>query len=385
MAISRVSIRNFKSLREVDVVLPTDLVALVGRNNSGKSAFLDALILANESVQQQGQQNPPIPVTRRGQWSDLTFGKNRESTPIIVELAGRAAKDSIGVEVAAAEGSPPGDSVDWIYRVEVLPEGMARSLTTRFEDGTELGWNYGGPGGQQGQGTVSFQSSSFAQFLGGMSHLAAERRVEPSMQASGGAILSPDGSNLIQVLNDLASRSGGILDRIVGTVKLIIPELDEVLAGLQLGTTTASGSIRETAFGDTEFHWPHLASSTQQIALIATFIHTTVRGGILLIEEPELYLHTESIWRLLDIFHQQVRAENKQIIMTTHSPLVVERLGIGHCVVVGRDPASGAAQVKSLERFSGIESFLHKHGFMTNTLLMPGKGSPPHILHDSHG
>ena len=46
MALSRVKIANFKSLREIEIDLPTDLVALVGRNNSGKSALLDAILLA---------------------------------------------------------------------------------------------------------------------------------------------------------------------------------------------------------------------------------------------------------------------------------------------------------------------------------------------------
>ena len=57
------------------------------------------------------------------------------------------------------------------------------------------------------------------------------------MQASGGAVLNDDGSNLIQVLNDLSSSRGRVFDRIVATASSIIPEMDDVLAGLQAGTT----------------------------------------------------------------------------------------------------------------------------------------------------
>lgn len=45
--ISRVRVRNFKSLRSLDLVL-SNLTVLIGRNGAGKSNILDALsLLAN--------------------------------------------------------------------------------------------------------------------------------------------------------------------------------------------------------------------------------------------------------------------------------------------------------------------------------------------------
>lgn len=47
--ITRVSVRNFRSLAEVDVVLGS-LTVLVGRNGAGKSAFLDVLRFVSEAL-----------------------------------------------------------------------------------------------------------------------------------------------------------------------------------------------------------------------------------------------------------------------------------------------------------------------------------------------
>jgi len=93
MALSRVKIANFKSLREIEIDLPTDLVALVGRNNSGKSALLDAILLAAETTRLQGQSNPPPVLDARGGWTELTFGKSAGPEPIVVELAVHGAAD----------------------------------------------------------------------------------------------------------------------------------------------------------------------------------------------------------------------------------------------------------------------------------------------------
>lgn len=49
MKISRVQIKNFRNIGSIDVQL-TDVVTLIGENNSGKSNFLYALTLPFSSM-----------------------------------------------------------------------------------------------------------------------------------------------------------------------------------------------------------------------------------------------------------------------------------------------------------------------------------------------
>lgn len=74
MRITRISVKNYKSLRDVDVAVRSLLVAIIGRNNSGKSALLDVLRIASESTQ-HGKTSPPPQLGARGGWQEITFAK----------------------------------------------------------------------------------------------------------------------------------------------------------------------------------------------------------------------------------------------------------------------------------------------------------------------
>ena len=50
------------------------------------------------------------------------------------------------------------------------------------------------------------------------------------------------------------------------------------------------------------------------------------RGATVLIEEPEIHLHPKAQAELAEVLAETAKAEDKQIIMTTHSEHLVERL-----------------------------------------------------------
>ena len=49
--------------------------------------------------------------------------------------------------------------------------------------------------------------------------------------------------------------------------------------------------------------------------------------SIILIEEPEISLHPELQIRLLEMFAEVIKGENKQIIATTHSVFMIQAIG----------------------------------------------------------
>ena len=49
-------------------------------------------------------------------------------------------------------------------------------------------------------------------------------------------------------------------------------------------------------------------------------------GATVLIEEPEIHLHPKAQAELAEVLAETAKAEDKQIIMTTHSEHLVERL-----------------------------------------------------------
>ncbi len=72
--------------------------------------------------------------------------------------------------------------------------------------------------------------------------------------------------------------------------------------------------------------WHQLSDGTKRLFYIVTEV-TAVSAykGPILIEEPELGIHPDQLFRLMDFLLEQ--AEDKQIILTTHAPMVLDVLG----------------------------------------------------------
>jgi len=69
--------------------------------------------------------------------------------------------------------------------------------------------------------------------------------------------------------------------------------------------------------------WTQLSDGTKRLFLIITDILST-ENGFFLLEEPELGIHPHQLSRLMDFIKEQ--SESKQIILTTHSPQVLNIL-----------------------------------------------------------
>ena len=69
--------------------------------------------------------------------------------------------------------------------------------------------------------------------------------------------------------------------------------------------------------------WSYLSDGTKRLFYIITeFIN--VKKGIVLIEEPELGIHPHQFFKLMNFLKEQLRT--KQVIITTHSPMVLDIL-----------------------------------------------------------
>lgn len=68
--------------------------------------------------------------------------------------------------------------------------------------------------------------------------------------------------------------------------------------------------------------WTHLSDGTKRLVYIITEV--TFANNIILLEEPELGIHPHQLSKLMDFL--EAEAEHKQIILTTHSPQVLNVL-----------------------------------------------------------
>lgn len=76
------------------------------------------------------------------------------------------------------------------------------------------------------------------------------------------------------------------------------------------------------------------------------------KGLILLLEEPESHLHPKAIHSLKKVLYEI--SKTNQVIVTTHSPIIIERLQVTHNIIVQNGKAKPAKNVNEIRQSLGI-------------------------------
>ena len=69
------------------------------------------------------------------------------------------------------------------------------------------------------------------------------------------------------------------------------------------------------------------SSGATQILTVITQLFWAPTGSLLMIEEPEISLHPQAQVDVLEMFAEAIKQDNKQIIATTHSHILLQALG----------------------------------------------------------
>ncbi|MEY4904018.1 MAG: hypothetical protein RLZZ292_1833 [Bacteroidota bacterium] len=116
------------------------------------------------------------------------------------------------------------------------------------------------------------------------------------------------------------------------------------------------------------FKWNELSDGTRRVAWIV--LNTLFNAGrIILIEEPELGIHPHQLARLMDFIKDQ--SEHKQIIMTTHSPEVLDILEsdeLDRIKIARYDETRGTTVIEGLsdKKIALIQKYIQKTGLLSN-------------------
>jgi predicted ATPase len=345
--ISRVRLRNFKSIAECDVRL-SPLTVLVGPNGSGKSNFLDALAFLSRAletnlltaVDERGglpeflRRIPAptqsfsididvtmlwgsIPVTGSygfevGRHQAASFEVVRESCALKWDRAQSTwERDRTAVRVGSQQiAVMEPDRLYLPVAGSQLPVGGSESVTRTAFISTPL--------------AVLFRALAGVRFYSfGLDEL---RRPQPQ---SAGAILGHRGEHLGDVLGALEedhSRQKKRLDAYLAAVLPDVARIDRWFAGpyttFMLSSAARAGNHLEAAFGPDA-----MSDGTVRAAavLAALFQAATLDGRIQLvgIEEPETALHPAAAGVLFDALSEA--SEHVQVLATSQSADLLDR------------------------------------------------------------
>jgi predicted ATPase len=169
----------------------------------------------------------------------------------------------------------------------------------------------------------------------------------------GPPILNRDGSNLEQYLHSLLESSVDAFSDLLEALKYVLPYARDV----HVVITREIERMVYLEMNEEEFKIPDWLLSTgtlRILALLACLRHPDP-PPLLVIEEVENGLDPRAIHLLVEEFRAAIAAKKTQIIVTTHSPYLLDLLDLSHIVVVERvdgEPVFSQSDKEQLREWS---------------------------------
>jgi predicted ATPase len=324
MRISHIELENWKNFRSVSVDLP-ERVFLVGPNASGKSNFLDALRFLRDVARPGGGLQKAC--SDRGGVSKIRC------------LAARKYPDVV-VAVELAEGSEK----RWRYEIAFSQDNNRNPRLTReiVHKGEELilerpeepedeqdPLRLSQTALEQINANVKFRE--IARFFESISylHLVPQIIRNPGGLSENGGILDAYGHHFLErVAKTTESTRNSRLRKIQSALAVAVPQLKELKLEKDVRGAPHLVGVYE--------HWrPHAGKQSEEqfsdgtLRLLGLLWALQEGEGPLLLEEPELSLHSGVVRRLAGLIYRMQKARKRQVLVSTHSVDLLSDSGIG--------------------------------------------------------
>jgi putative ATP-dependent endonuclease of OLD family len=355
------SVKDYRSIVSTERITLSDLTVLVGPNNEGKSNILQALVTGMQYLSQRrqtqtgvGRRRPEARFEGRYIW-DRDFpvskqekgGNQRSSFEYIFEMTRDETAD-----LAATVG-----------------HNINRDLPVTLTFGKLGQPSFSVPKQRVGP-EMSAKRDEIASFLREHIHVQYIPAVRAADQARDvvadmvrlelQALTANDSyQQALQQLADLQKPVIAAMEaNLVATLQEVLPDVRNVALTLEDSLRTRPVVTLSVNDGD----WTDVAlkgDGIQSLAALALLRHyASVSIGaqdlVLAVEEPEAHLHPQAIHSLRDVL--QEIAKSQQVLVTTHSPLLVNRASITSNVLVYRNRARPAKSVAELRDALGVHA-----------------------------
>lgn len=362
--LSSVRIQNYRSIRDYEFPL-SEFTALVGYNNAGKTSILEAVnwLAKKSSLDSTCFENTTEPIIVTAIVSGIDEG--------VLDALGATHRPKIEPLVT--------DGKIVIRRTQTEPGAKAADikLTIRKtdEDGNEAWSN---PAGIDAAISHLFPEPIL---IGAMENatedvgkFAAGTTIGKLIKEIMGPITEAHSASVAEALGELTSKlsaNGADKDEsLVGLDGRIQAELENFFPGVTAKTHIPTPGIDdffkgatikifeegfEHAEGRDAGSFGHGAQRSVQIALITCLAKikresaaAVGRTTLLLIDEPELYLHPQAI-ETVRASLVRLSQEGYQVLFSTHSPLMISRTAAAKALLIRRNEADGTHAFPKVE------------------------------------
>lgn len=346
-ALKKLSIRGFKSIREMHDLELGSLNIIIGANGAGKSNFVQIFRM----LMAMTQKNFSTFILERGGADNFLYNGPKVTPNINIEFEFQSFSDF-------SKGSN-------YYRFELTPTADEQFLISEERKYVTTNWrSYGSPslesrlyderneksadGRFRGVGHFVYESISnwMVYHFHDTSATAPMRRseiIEDAQKLRGNA------SNIAPFLLRLRNTEcwKGYYEEIINAVRLVIPFFDNFRLDVQkLGEAEKVKLSWNQKGSDFPMQPYHLSDGSIRFICLATALLQPNPPSTIIIDEPELGLHPAAISILAELM--QVASQRTQIIVATQSPALIDQFSIEDIVVVNRE--NGASIFKRLDQ-----------------------------------
>jgi hypothetical protein len=361
--LSEITIRNFKSIRSETFELSA-FTPLVGYNNAGKSNILDGIkwLLRKTSLPETAFYDKSQGVEMEGTISGISaailsqLAENHRSSiqPFLFTdtLYIKRTQPQPNVAVAqirllVKDPANMGTANEW----RANPTGLDQAIQVLFPDPINIG-------AMEDSGEDVSKSKNTSTIGKLLSEIIGPIQVNYSTQiqtALNGIrdLLDADGTSRATELNDFDSAVSGKVECFFPGVNIKVhvptPELKEIFSK---GTIKVFEDLNPD--GRDVSALGHGAQRSIQMALIRHLADIKRESGehtsntILLIDEPELYLHPQAIEVLRDAL-KTLSSEGYQVIFSTHSPFMITSKDVENTLLIRKNNTQGTHKRNSLK------------------------------------
>lgn len=340
MVIESVRIRNYKSWKDSEeVILSKGLNIVVGKNNSGKTAFLEALSLMAGNVPHLTMKSKPTRIAHFDPHSHINLRLTFEASDLqtlLTEIKGQVFAPLVDVNIPHSEAIALLNK-KLIESQKIFAEFHGRDLvradfspsfhlepkrfiqfTRKAEDNTLTSANtnilY-----EQNIGTnelcrLLIEGSRKKIYLS-----KAERyNISSNGIQDSNRTLEQNSRNLAQVLHTLHSRYRRRFDKIESLLRKIFPQIQGITVPVEGSTaqvmiwTIDPGSERD----DLAIPLSHCGTGVGQVLSMLFIIVSADEPQCIVIDEPQSFLHPGAVRSLADIFNEY---PIHQYIIATHA------------------------------------------------------------------
>lgn len=360
--LSEITIRNFKSIRNETFELSA-FTPLVGYNNAGKSNMLEAIkwLLRKTALSDTSFNDTAIPVEMEGVISGITeaildqLPENQRTSiqPFLISdsLSIKRVQPQPNVGVAqirllVKDPANIGTANEW----RANPTGLDQAIQALFPEPIHIGAMENAEEDVSKSKNTTTIGKLLAEIIGPI-QTSYSTQVQTALDGIKD-LLDADGTSRAAELNAFDAAVNGKVESFFPGVNIKVhvptPELKEVFSK---GTIKVFENLNPA--GRDVSALGHGAQRSIQMALVRHLADIKRDSGeqasntILLIDEPELYLHPQAIEVLRDAL-KTLSTQGYQVIFSTHSPFMITSKDVGNTLLIRKNDTHGTHKRNSL-------------------------------------